>query len=117
MKMNSDAQSNIRFGIQIVIAATMGVGAWYAKGVGDGVRELEHKITAIQIEAAEVKASRFTASDWVRVKDTIDVKFTDHDKRITNHDSKFQIWENEVKALNSKMDQILSYHNSLKGGQ
>lgn len=124
MSIPPQQQSNIRLGIQIVFALCMGIGAWYAKGVGDKQDELAKAIHGIQLENAANFSNRFTSDNWRTASEKLAERFTEHDKRFNTHDLKLSEYSNEVKVLGSKvdevgkkLDQIISYHKTQSAGE
>lgn len=117
MSMSDQQQSNIRLAIQLVITLFMGLGAWYAKGVGDKQDELAKEIRGIQLENAANFSNRFTSDNWRTASEKLTERFIEQDKRFNAHDLKFGEYSSEVKVLvnkvddvGKKLDQIISYH-------
>lgn len=89
--------NNLRLAIQIVISIFIMIGAWFAVDVRNGQKEiaahsnqqfaeLKEQITKLDKAAAVEGANRFTANDWMKVNEGIQVRFTQQERRIDKHD-------------------------------
>lgn len=116
--MSDQRASNLRLFLQIIIGLFIAIGAYYAKEVKDDIGNLRTEMNRMQVANAAAEASRFSATDWVRVKDTLDNRFIEVDKKINGHDivltgiaGDLKAIRSEQSAVTAKLDKVLSYHN------
>lgn len=108
--MSSENASNLRLGIQITMALILAIGGYYAKRVGDRQDTLGDAINKILVTIATIDGNRFTSVDAGKLREGLDLKFVEQDKRLTGHDIRINGHDSEFKVISQRLDQILSYH-------
>lgn len=109
-EQRSHGSDNFRLMLQCVIALCMAVGAWFAKEVWEGQKELaaraesryillSEQIARLDKAAAVVESNRFTVSDWAKASDTIAQRFATVERRVDRNADAIELITASLKKI------------------
>lgn len=62
--MSTENKGNVRLFIQVVLAILMGIGAWFAKRVDDGVEQARRDINDLRVTMAGVMSAKVSREEF-----------------------------------------------------
>lgn len=113
-EQKSKAEWSWRIVMSVIGASTMFLVAiigWFLRDAYAKLEEFDRNIDArvstLEIIEAEDKASRFTSGDWTSAKNNLDQSIVGLDKRVTrNEDAIFAI-SKQLEKIDQKLDKIV----------
>jgi hypothetical protein len=93
-----------------VISLLLGVVGWYAARTADEQkqfnRQVNERVSALEMESARTSGNRFTSMDWVAAKSAIDATVNSHDKRITRMEDAVLSIKETLPRIEKKLDDL-----------
>lgn len=85
--------------LAFVISLFIAIGGYYLKETGNQIKEMNQKISKLQLFEAKTESSRFSYTDWQTEKQLIELNKLNTEKRLVMLEANFNTIKDDIKEI------------------